>query len=97
MKYVTFAFMTGALIATAADAQEAQKQRRDPQQIFSRMDANGDGRIELNEFLAKKTRSEERRMARFKKLDTNADGYITTEEFQTHAAKRGKRHSKPAE
>jgi Ca2+-binding EF-hand superfamily protein len=97
MKHVTLALLTGALIVTAAGAQEAQKQRRDPKQIFSRMDANSDGRIELNEFLAKKARSEERRTARFKKLDTNADGYISTEEFQTHAAKRGKRHSKPAE
>ncbi len=93
MKHFTLALIAGALFITLAEADPTDKTRRDPKQMFSRLDTTGDGRIEMTEFLARKSKAknEERRTAMFKKLDTNADGYITAEEFQSHAAKRSKR------
>jgi Ca2+-binding EF-hand superfamily protein len=91
MKKITFALITGALTIGVAAAQETDKPRRDPKQAFSRMDTNSDGKIELNEFLRKDAKSEERRTAFFKKLDANADGFVTTEEFQAFAGKHHRR------
>ena len=96
MKHLTLALIAGAVFTTIAGADPAEKTRRDPKQMFSRLDTNADSKIELSEFLARKSKNEERRTAIFKKLDTNADGYITAEEFQSHADKRSKRLSRPS-
>ena len=93
MKHFTLALMTGALMLGVAGADPDDKPRRDPKQMFSRLDANSDGKIELSEFQRKNAKNEERRTAFFKKLDTNADGFISAEEFQEYASKHVRRRS----
>ena len=51
-------------------------------QIFKRLDANGDGVITLEEWLAAG-----RKETGFKLVDTNVDGKITLEELQAAIAK----------
>ena len=56
-----------------------KRQQKRQQKRLERVDTNGDGQIDLNEYL---THAEQR----FNKTDANADGFITSEE-QTEAHK----------
>lgn len=47
---------------------------------FHKLDANGDGRVSLDEFKAV-GKDPARRERRFRKLDVNHDGYLSPEEF----------------
>lgn len=65
----------------AAFAQGAKK-APDPNKVFSRKDADGDGKITLDEFKAgMKEPQAEKAGKRFSKLDTNRDGTLSREEF----------------
>ena len=68
---------------SAAVAADGEKKRPDPEQIFKKRDANGDGSLSLEEF---KTGMPEKALtradARFKKLDTSGDGKLSLDEFK---------------
>lgn len=81
------AFLTGALIAPAlaqeTDAAPAmdgkpQHEMKMPGKAFEESDANKDGTLDMEEFLA-------RHREKFKEIDTSADGKISADEFKAHA------------
>lgn len=58
---------------------------RDAAQVFKKLDANGDGKLTIDEFKGKK--DEERAKKAFAKLDANSDGAITADEFKLRERK----------
>jgi Ca2+-binding EF-hand superfamily protein len=56
----------------------------DPEKVFKRRDANGDGSISEDEFLAaaKEDTQKEMMKKRFGKIDTNGDGKLSLDEFK---------------
>lgn len=69
-------------VATAFAA-DGEKKKPDPERIFKKKDADGDGALTLEEF---KTGLPEKALtradARFKKLDTSGDGKLSLDEFK---------------
>lgn len=81
----------GLLLAASARADEAQKQRKpnaNPDQMFQKLDANGDGKLSKEEFakmaerLAQKLGDKAKEFAdrMFERLDANKDGFVSKEE-----------------
>lgn len=68
---------------SAAVAADGEKKRPDPEQIFKRKDADGDGSLSPAEY---KKGMPEKALAkadeRFKKLDTSGDGKLSLDEFK---------------
>jgi Ca2+-binding EF-hand superfamily protein len=79
---LVFAVIVGCCVS-AAVAADGEKKRPDPEQMFKKRDANGDGSLSLEEF---KTGMPEKALtkadARFKKLDTSGDGKLSLDEFK---------------
>lgn len=69
----TAATVALALLLSACVASHP-KERRDPAQIFSSADANGDGAVTRAEFLAARSNN-------FAKYDRNGDGFIDAQDF----------------
>jgi hypothetical protein len=61
------------------------------EEIFKKLDTNGDGSISKDEFMAGPRAKEDPAKAeeRFKMLDKNSDGKITLEEFKAAAPGKG--------
>ena len=87
-----FSFLTRCLVAAlafaffapaASMAQEA-KPKMDPEKVFKKRDADGDGSISEEEFLApaKEDKQKEMMKKRFGKIDTNGDGKLSLDEFK---------------
>lgn len=57
-----------------------------PEEIFKKLDADGDGNVTLEEFKKSPRAKENPEKAEeiFKKIDANSDGNITLEEFKAH-------------
>jgi len=70
-------------IAMGAEAQKKEKPKRTPEQIFKRLDKDGDGFLCVGEVMRKKktAEAEERAKARIAKRDKNGDGKLSLEEF----------------
>jgi Ca2+-binding EF-hand superfamily protein len=70
------------VVPSVVHAAEAKRQP-DPEKVFARKDADGDGKLSLEEF---KTGMKDKGLAnadrRFRKLDANADGKLSLEEFK---------------
>lgn len=65
--------------ASAADP----KKPADPEKVFKRKDANGDGALSLDEFKAgMKPEAVDKADRRFKKIDSNGDGKLSFDEFK---------------
>lgn len=81
------------LTAMPLSAQEKEpKQDRDPAAAFSRRDADGDGKLTLDEFkTGMKDRGLARAEQRFKKIDTDGNGSISLEEFTAAMKARSKK------
>ena len=81
-----------AAFVTAADEAkkpEGAKPKADPAAAFAKMDANSDGSVSKEEFLAKakdKAKSE----ASFAKRDKDGDGKLSKEEFTAAGGKKKK-------
>ena len=75
--------ITAALAACLTMPVLAQQsgQNQDPEKVFTKADANADGKLSLEEFLGKNTKNVERRTQRFKKMDADSDGFVTKKEF----------------
>lgn len=72
--------------AFAGPAGKDEKKPRDPDQIFKRLDANGDGKLSFEEF--KGQRPEERAKKAFARMDANKDDAISREEFKLPERKK---------
>lgn len=72
-----------AVFSPAAVMAEETKPKMDPEKVFKRRDANGDGSISEDEFLAaaKEDKQKETMKKRFSKIDSNGDGKLSLEEF----------------
>lgn len=99
------ALALGTTLATAADEKPAApaggdakpaaadaKPKRDPAEVFKKLDANGDGKISLDEFKAGPAGKKDPAKAEeiFKKKDKDGDGFLTLEEFSAHEGKKNK-------
>lgn len=76
----------------AAAPATPEKPKVTPEERFKKMDANGDGALNLEEFLGK-TKNAEAKTAKeedFKKLDKDGNGSLSLEEYLAGAA-RGKK------
>lgn len=82
MKIIKY-LLTLSLLSSAAFAQEGQPAAEKPkpnfEAMFKKLDANGDGKISLEEFTGK--RDPAKAKAAFEKKDKNKDGFITMDEF----------------
>lgn len=103
-KYLTLAALAAAFaisgIATAADKKNTTPEsragaakQRDPEALFKRLDANGDGKITKEEFEKVRERLQKAKRAAatskgeigeriLKRLDTNNDGALSLDEFK---------------
>lgn len=99
MKSLTTVLATLALtaaFAVAADekpgAAKAEKPKRDPEEVFKKLDANSDGSVTAEEFKAgaMAKRAPERADAFFKSHDKDNDGKLTLEEYKARPAKKEK-------
>ena len=78
------AVMAAVVVACCVPAARAQGSRKtpDPAKVFSRKDANGDGKITADEFKAGMREEQAAKSGkRFAKLDRNGDGTLSREEF----------------
>lgn len=69
--------------AAGADATAPAKPKRDPAESFKKLDANGDGKLTLEEFLAgpQGKKDPDKAKAYFQKLDKDNTGSITLEQW----------------
>lgn len=69
-------------IAPALSA-EGEKKAPNPEKVFAKKDANGDGSLTLDEFkTGLKDKALESADRRFKKMDGDGDGKLSLEEFK---------------
>jgi Ca2+-binding EF-hand superfamily protein len=73
-----------AVFSPAAVMAQETKPKMDPEKVFKRRDANGDGSISEDEFLAaaKEDKQKETMKKRFGKIDSNGDGKLSLDEFK---------------
>jgi Ca2+-binding EF-hand superfamily protein len=81
---VTFAY------AEDKPAADAAKPKKDPAEVFKKMDANSDGSVTLEEFKAVGMGKKDpaKGEALFKKKDKDADGKLSLEEYTAQPAKK---------
>ena len=99
MKLVITTFAALALASTLAIAEDAQpaakgdKPKRDPAEVFKKIDGNSDNALTLEEFktgpLGKKDPAKAEEV--FKKRDKDGDGKLSLEEFKSGNADKKKK------
>jgi len=97
-KFTAFLLALGLIIGSGSSAQAAKgnkgnKPKRKPEQVFKKLDKNGDGKLSARE-LQKKTGKSEASEKIFKRMDKDEDGALTPAEFVS--LKRGKKKGKQA-
>ena len=70
--------------------QRGPRQRPNPEEMFKKLDADGNGSVSLEEFKAgpRGQRNPERAEQVFKKIDADQNGEVTLEEFKAHRPER---------
>jgi hypothetical protein len=75
---------------SAALAADGERKRPDPEQIFKKKDANGDGALSLEEYKAgMPEKALTRADGRFKKLDSSGDGKLSLDELKAGMKPKG--------
>lgn len=76
--------------APAAPAAKGDKPKRDPAEMFKKLDTNSDGKISLDEFKAGPIGKKDPAKAEeiFKKKDKDGDGFLSLEEFSAEGGKK---------
>ena len=76
--------------ASAAEGKKGDRPKRDPAEMFKKLDTNSDGKISLEEWLkAPFAKDEAKAKERFTKLDTDKDGFLSLDEFKAGHEQRG--------
>lgn len=86
--------LCGAFTLQAADAGKPKKAgegKRNPEEIFKKLDSNGDGAVTKDEYLAGPRGKQDPVAAaeQFKTLDKNNDGKLSLEEFKDGGPAKG--------
>lgn len=93
MKFIITALTAIAvctMVATAGEGKKGgDKPKASPEAIFKKMDANGDGKVSKEEFMAKQ-KDKEKAEASFKAKDKDGDGCLTGDEFKAVGKKKKK-------
>ena len=77
------AFAVGFGLCGISGVAQEQKQKRTPEEAFARMDANGDKKLSVEEFVGKREAEKATKAKdQFKRLDKDNDGFVTLEEFK---------------
>ncbi|MFT3946914.1 MAG: EF-hand domain-containing protein [Agriterribacter sp.] len=78
--------VTGFATVSSYAQEKKEPTKRDPEALFKKLDADGDGKISKDE--ADKA---EHKMIKdhFSEIDTNSDGYISKDEFKAFKPKGG--------
>ena len=73
----------GGISLQAEDAKPAEKPKATKEEMFKKLDTNGDGFLSKEEFLASPGAKKDLPKAeeRYKKMDKKGDGKVTLEEF----------------
>lgn len=86
----------GAFTLHAADAPKKGEGKpgegkRNPEEMFKKLDTNGDGSVSKDEWMAgpMAKRDAAKGEERFKSLDKNGDGKLSLEEFKAGGGKKG--------
>ncbi len=95
-----------ALVAIAASAlllpvraeEGADKPKADPAKAFAKIDANSDGSMTKEEFVAspRGQKDPEKAAKKFTKMDADANGSVNLDEFKASAVKKDKKDDKAA-
>ncbi|MDZ4286472.1 MAG: EF-hand domain-containing protein [Prosthecobacter sp.] len=93
MKLITtiLATLAFASLATYAadEAKKADKPKQDPEKMFARKDANGDGKLSKEEFL-KGAKDAAKSETQFTAKDKDKDGSVSKEEYLAAPKKKKK-------
>jgi len=95
---ITAAALTVPVMAQDGSDKKPEKQHKKGEKAewFKKADANGDGKLSLDEFKAACTKGDAEK--KFAEADTNKDGFLTPEELKAAHEKHagGAKHDKPA-
>lgn len=81
-----------ATLSVAADDDPPNKKRQSVEDVFKKLDKNGDGKVTLDEFRAfPGIKDKEAAAKAFKKADANSDGALSLDEFRDWAEKMSER------
>jgi hypothetical protein len=80
---------TSVLLLPARAEEGADKPKADPAAAFAKMDANTDGAVTKEEFMAspKAQKDPEKAAKKFTKMDADANGSLSLDEFKAWAQK----------
>jgi Ca2+-binding EF-hand superfamily protein len=89
---------TSALLLTARAEEGEDKPKADPATAFAKIDANSDGSMTKEEFVAspRGQKDPEKAAKKFTKMDADANGSVSLDEFKASASKQGKNDDQPA-
>lgn len=64
-------------------------EQKSPEEMFKKLDTNGDGKLTVDEFVGKRTGEKaDKAKERFAKLDKDSDGSLTLAEFEAGHKKK---------
>jgi len=87
MKKFLLAALIGSFALTPAfGAKDADKEKKDPAEVFKTLDKDSDGKLTFEEFKGK--RDEEKARKQFDAKDKDKDGNLTLEEFKATKKKK---------